>query len=102
MPELFGQFVSMIWPLLLLFLLIFGLIWFITSGPLGAVFKTLFGALKTITGAIGGLEKTVTKGAEKAIGATTSGHVPWHIPGTPTSSSGIGGAILGGLTLGIA
>lgn len=99
MPDLFGTFVSMIWPLLLVFLLIFGLIWLITAGPLGDMFKSLFGAIKTITGTIGSLENTVTKGATSAFGSVTSGKVPWHIPGTP--DSGTGGRILAGLTGGI-
>lgn len=40
---IFETTIQMIWPIFLVGLLVFGILWFVTSGPIGQIFKGIFG-----------------------------------------------------------
>jgi len=87
----FGNTISIIWPVLLVAALIAGLIWLITAGPLGDLFKSLFESIESITSTISTMQNAVNNPAS-VIPGMGGGNTPWHVPGT--SVGGTGGDVL--------
>lgn len=54
MSQLFWDIVSITFSIIMILLLIYGIIWLFTKGPLGGIISSITGAVSSITGIFGG------------------------------------------------